>query len=93
MLNIGLTKLKLDDAVGGEGASLEDTGKEDQTAKEVRKSLITTLRNKFENGPVKMEVRGEVDADIKEEEVGVWKNTAKVARAAGVKQEVKEETK
>jgi SWI/SNF-related matrix-associated actin-dependent regulator 1 of chromatin subfamily A len=91
MLNIGLTKLKLDDAVGGEGASLEDTGKEDQTAKEVRKSLITTLRNKFENGPVKMEVKGEVDADIKEEEVG--KNPVKIVRAAGVKQEVKEETK
>jgi SWI/SNF-related matrix-associated actin-dependent regulator 1 of chromatin subfamily A len=91
MLNIGLTKLKLDDAVGGEGASLEDTGKEDQTAKEVRKSLITTLRNKFENGPVKMEVKGEAEEEVKEEEVG--KTPVKIARAAGVKQEAKEETK
>jgi len=91
MLNIGLTKLKLDDAVGGEGASLEDTGKEDQTAKEVRKSLITTLRNKFENGPVKPELKGEAEEEVKEEEVG--KTPVKIARAAGVKQEVKEETK
>jgi len=93
MLNIGLTKLKLDDAVGGEGASLEDTGKEDQTAKEVRKSLITTLRNKFENGPVKTEVKGEAEAEeeVKEEEVG--KTPVKIARAAGVKNEVKAEAK
>lgn len=90
-MNIGLTKLKLDDAVGGEGASLEDTGKEDQTAKEVRKSLITTLRNKFENGPVKMEVKGEEDEEVKQEEVG--KTPVKIARAAGVKNEVKVEAK
>jgi hypothetical protein len=38
-----------------------------------------------------MEVKGEVDADIKEEEAG--KNPVKIVRAAGVKQEVKEETK
>ena len=91
MLNIGLTKLKLDDAVGGEGVSLEDTGKEDQTAKEVRKSLITTLRNKFENGPVKTEVKGEAEDEVKEEEVG--KTPVKIARAAGVKDDVKVEAK
>lgn len=91
-MNIGLTKLKLDDAVGGEGASLEDTGKEDQTAKEVRKSLITTLRNKFENGPVKSEVKNEVEEDIKEEQE-VGKTPVKIARAAGVKEEVKGESK
>lgn len=92
MLNIGLTKLKLDDAVGGEGASLEDTAKEDQTAKEVRKSLITTLRNKFENGPVKSEVKDEMPDAIKEEEE-VGKTPVKIARAAGIKEEVKEESK
>ena len=57
MLNIGLTKLQLDDAVGGEEIALDGeatNGKDDQTAKEVRKSLITTLRNKFEAGPDKV---------------------------------------
>lgn len=53
MLNIGLTKLQLDDAVGGEEITLDgeaNVGKDEQTAKEVRKSLLTTLRNKFEAG-------------------------------------------
>jgi SWI/SNF-related matrix-associated actin-dependent regulator 1 of chromatin subfamily A len=56
MLNIGLTKLKLDDAVGGEEVTLDagegaaGPGKDDKTAKEVRKSLLTTLRHKFEAG-------------------------------------------
>lgn len=58
MLNIGLTKLQLDDAVGGEETTLdgEAGSKEDNTAKEVRKSLLTTLRNKFVvDDPVKSE--------------------------------------
>ncbi|ORY29510.1 SNF2 family N-terminal domain-domain-containing protein [Naematelia encephala] len=54
MLSIGQTKLQLDDAVGGEEVTLDGgdigagAGKEDKTAKEMRKSLLTTLRNKFE---------------------------------------------
>lgn len=53
MLNIGITKLQLDDAVGGEEITLDGEAgpqKDDQTAKEVRKSLLTTLRNKFDAG-------------------------------------------
>ena len=51
MLAIGQTKLKLDDAVGGEEIALGDAdgSKDDQTAKEVRTSLITSLRNKFDH--------------------------------------------
>ncbi|ORX36499.1 SNF2 family N-terminal domain-domain-containing protein [Kockovaella imperatae] len=53
MLAIGATKLKLDDAVGGEEVTLDSEAagpgqKDDKTAKEVKKSLLTTLRNKFE---------------------------------------------
>ncbi|WWC60156.1 uncharacterized protein I303_102720 [Kwoniella dejecticola CBS 10117] len=50
MLAIGLTKLQLDDAVGGEEITLDgadNSGQDDKTAKETRKSLLTTLRNKF----------------------------------------------
>lgn len=63
MLNIGATKLKLDDAVGGgeDSTALTAAGgaptlngeagqKDDQTAKEMKKSLLTTLRNKFVAG-------------------------------------------
>ena len=54
MLAIGATKLKLDDAVGGDEIMLDgEVGgpaqTEDKTAKEVKKSLLTTLRNKFES--------------------------------------------
>ncbi|WVO18027.1 hypothetical protein L204_105725 [Cryptococcus depauperatus] len=51
MLEIGLTKLQLDDMVGGEEVSLDGTdgaGADDKTAKETRKSLLTHLRTKFE---------------------------------------------
>ncbi|WVF67108.1 hypothetical protein IAT40_001853 [Kwoniella sp. CBS 6097] len=51
MLAIGMTKLQLDDAVGGEEIALDGTdnaGQDDKTAKEARRSLLTTLRNKFE---------------------------------------------
>jgi len=92
MLNIGLTKLKLDDAVGGEETSLGDGAKEDQTAKEVRKSLITTLRNKFEAGPVKEETPNGVKSEVKVDEdvkTEVGSTPVKVARAAGLKEEVK----
>lgn len=67
MLAIGLTKLQLDDAVGGEEITLDGEAggaaqKDDKTAKEVRKSLLTTLRNKFDAGAVKTEL-----ADVQEE--------------------------
>jgi SWI/SNF-related matrix-associated actin-dependent regulator 1 of chromatin subfamily A len=49
MLSIGMTKLQLDDAVGGEEAALDgEANSDDKTAKEMRKSLLTTLRHKFE---------------------------------------------
>ena len=52
MLAIGVTKLQLDDAVGGEAiVDGGQGGQDDKTAKEVRKSLLTTLRNKFDGGP------------------------------------------
>jgi len=67
-----MTKLQLDDAVGGEEVSLEVDGgagaqKDDKTAKEVRKSLLTTLRNKFEAGPAVEEPIKEESEDVKEE--------------------------
>ena len=65
MLNIGLSKLQLDDAVGGDEIALDGeatNSKDDQTAKEVRKSLITTLRNKFEAEPDKVG-NGAADTD------------------------------
>ena len=64
MLSIGVTKLQLDDAVGGDEAALDGEGnKEDNTAKEMRKSLLTTLRNKFDAG-----AGGESLANGKEED-------------------------
>ena len=70
MFAIGSTKLQLDDAVGGEETSLEIDGgaaaqKEDKTAKEMRKSLLSTLRNKFEAVP------GSADAAKEEEDASV----------------------
>ena len=55
MLAIGETKLQLDDAVGGDEITFDGEAagpgqKDDKTAKEVRRSLLTTLRNKFEAG-------------------------------------------
>lgn len=52
ILAIGVTKLQLDDMVGGE---------DDNTTQEVKKSLLTTLRSKFEE-------RGDDDVVEKEEE-------------------------
>ncbi len=82
MLAIGDTKLQLDDAVGGEEVTLDGEAggaaqKEDKTAKEVRKSLLTTLRNKFDAGkapPADDEV-----IEIKDEDEPPVK---KIARAA-----------
>ena len=79
MLAIGVTKLQLDDAVGGEEVAAEadaagPNSKDDKTAREVKKSLLTTLRNKFEakdeNGEAKPEsIKVEHrDEDVKEEE-------------------------
>jgi len=75
MLNIGATKLQLDDAVGGEEITLDGEAgpaKEDMVAKEVRKSLLTTLRNKFDaggdgaktNGDAKLEGVTEEEPDM-----------------------------
>ncbi|OCF58061.1 hypothetical protein L486_04089 [Kwoniella mangroviensis CBS 10435] len=68
MLAIGMTKLQLDDAVGGEEITLDgadNSGQDDKTAKETRKSLLTTLRNKFvaDDDAVKMEGINEEDGD------------------------------
>ncbi|KAL1410352.1 DNA-dependent ATPase fun30 [Vanrija albida] len=53
ILSIGLTKLQLDDMVGGEGSGAatpgDGGGGDDKTAKEMKKSLLTTLRKKFED--------------------------------------------
>jgi len=92
MLNIGITKLQLDDAVGGEEVTLDagegaaGPGKDDKTAKEVRKSLLTTLRHKFEAGgedgikidsiPEENGLDGEGEAggeDVKKEKIAVKK--------------------
>jgi len=76
MFAIGMTKLQLDDAVGGEEVTLEVDGtgqKDDKTAKEVRKSLLTTLRNKFEAAPA-----GEVAVEeVKTEEEAPEKKVAR----------------
>lgn len=97
MLNIGITKLKLDDAVGGEEITLGgDGGNEDKTAKEARKSLLTTLRNKFEAGDGAGTGAGKaspLSASIKEEgeDEEITEPAAtpiKVARASGLKEEV-----
>lgn len=83
MLLIGETKLRLDDAVGGDEHSLDASGakngasNDDQVAKEVKKSLLTTLRNKFEAGEreVSVAVKTGTDkaagAEVKQEGVEV----------------------
>ena len=97
MLNIGMTKLQLDDAVGGEEITLDGEGgsKDDKTAKEVRKSLLTKLRTKFEAGdanrpdsiPEEPTLKNEGDEEMKDEKTGVGATPVKVARAAGKKEE------
>lgn len=94
MLNIGMTKLQLDDAVGGEEVTLgaEGGSKDDKTAKEVRKSLLTKLRTKFEAGDAKRPDSIAEEPTFKDEEdtdekVGVGATPVKVARAAGMKDE------
>ncbi|WVR03919.1 hypothetical protein IAU60_000918 [Kwoniella sp. DSM 27419] len=65
MLAIGMTKLQLDDAVGGEEITLDGqdgSGQDDKTAKETRKSLLTQLRSKFvENKDVALDPVKEED--------------------------------
>jgi SWI/SNF-related matrix-associated actin-dependent regulator 1 of chromatin subfamily A len=100
MLNIGLTKLQLDDAVGGEEITLdgEAGSKEDNTAKEVRKSLLTTLRNKFVEEPKSAldGIKEEGSDGVKKEEgdgndgsagMDVVETPVKIARGAGKKDE------
>jgi len=71
MLNIGLTKLQLDDAVGGDEAGPTlDEGNDDKQAKAMRKSLLTKLRNKFEEGESVAVINGNGD---KKEELEVVK--------------------
>lgn len=91
MLNIGLTKLKLDDAVGGEEITLdgEAGSKDDKTAKEVRKSLLTTLRNKFDAGAVPSGNGNGATAEAEKGLESVLEETpVKIARAAGKKDEM-----
>jgi len=76
MLSIGQHKLQLDDAVGGDEIALDgDVGpgaqKDDKTAKEMKKSLLTTLRNKFHAGngeEAKLEPNGKEVASQEDEE-------------------------
>lgn len=89
MFAIGSTKLQLDDAVGGEETSLEIDGgaaaaaKEDKTAKEMRKSLLSTLRNKFEAAPGSADAIKEVEEDESAVELKAAPTPAKkVARGA-----------
>lgn len=100
MLNIGLTKLQLDDAVGGEEITLDgevNNGKDDQTAKEVRKSLLTTLRNKFEAGDgkggprVREDINGTGEKHVVKEEQAASTPMKKKARASIAASQVKEE--
>ncbi|KAL7419695.1 DNA-dependent ATPase fun30 [Cryptotrichosporon argae] len=98
ILAIGQTKLQLDDAVGGEGdetgagATLDvDAGtgaaaKDDRTAKEVKKSLLTTLRHKFEAGGDGMQ---EADGRIDVEDEPEIEETPGKKRARGVKEGVR----
>jgi SWI/SNF-related matrix-associated actin-dependent regulator 1 of chromatin subfamily A len=105
MLNIGLTKLQLDDAVGGEEVTLDGgegsagPGRDDKTAKEVRKSLLTTLRHKFEAGgedqkmvtlAEETENRESTKAEVPDVKVDGRSVVKKKARA-GASQPVKEE--
>jgi len=94
MLNIGLTKLQLDDAVGGEEITLDgeaSNGKEDQTAKEVRKSLLTTLRNKFEAGDGIAEINCVEETAVIKEDQETTTPTKKKARASMTASQIKEE--
>ncbi|WRT65569.1 uncharacterized protein IL334_002514 [Kwoniella shivajii] len=78
MLAIGMTKLQLDDAVGGEEITLDgqdNSGQDDNTAKETRRSLLTTLRNKFVAGDA-----SEMDGIKEEDEIPL---TGSVKKARG----------
>ncbi|WWD16642.1 hypothetical protein CI109_101072 [Kwoniella shandongensis] len=83
MLAIGMTKLQLDDAVGGEEITLDGqdgSGADDKTAKETRRSLLTTLRNKF------VAVGGDDAMEVVKEEQEVGKSapgSVKKARGKG----------
>lgn len=75
---IGQTKLQLDDMVGGDGVATEagtpaTDASDDKTAAEVKKSLLKTLRNKFEaegggGGEGEAGESGDVEMKDKEEE-------------------------
>lgn len=82
-----MTKLQLDDAVGGQ--EKQEDGKDDNTSKEVRKSLLTTLRNKFEAGGDVMEVIPEIKEEEKEvkKEEKVKKEVKKARGSVAVKEE------
>ena len=100
MLNIGLTKLQLDDAVGGEEITLDgesSNGKDDQTAKEVRKSLLSTLRNKFEAGDKceagdkKVDTNGTIEKAVVKDLPASDTPTKKKARASIASSQIKGE--
>ncbi|WWC87733.1 uncharacterized protein L201_002625 [Kwoniella dendrophila CBS 6074] len=83
MLAIGMTKLQLDDAVGGEEITLDgqdNSGQDDKTAKETRKSLLTTLRNKFVADDATVTAAGNAMEGIKEEDQLPLTGSVKKAR-------------
>lgn len=85
ILSIGLTKLQLDDMVGGEdagsGAATPGGAGDDKTAKELKKSLLTTLRKKFED---QGDVKADEDAQAIDEDTVMEEMTAtQVKKARG----------
>lgn len=87
MLAIGVTKLQLDDAVGGEEITLDGEAggtaqKDDKTAKEVRKSLLTKLRNKFEAAPSSDPIREVREDEESKEEEETMTPVKKIARGS-----------
>ena len=91
ILSIGVTKLQLDDMVGGtdtpESGSIVEGGAADdeKTAKEMKKSLLTTLRKKFEaEGDA---AKDDDDEAAKAEDDTPLPSSQGVKRAQGVKRE------
>jgi hypothetical protein len=69
MLQIGLTKLQLDDAVGGYSADAEavDGAEGQKTETAVKKSLLTNLRAKLDSDLAEVNGKQETDVDVKME--------------------------
>lgn len=93
ILSIGVTKLQLDDMVGGETPDSNDAvveggvADDEKTAKEMRKSLLTTLRRKFEDEGDSKAVDDRAALD-EEEDIDITPSASQgVKRAQGVKRE------